>query len=193
MSGLRERRHAETKQAILDAAFTLFDRHGFGGTAMDNIAERAGVSRSTLYRRYANKEDIVLEVPRRWLEAWDIAMGDLDSDSPLGEAVSVGCLAVASEIDSSSGRVLAAYAALNESPSLQSSGAATSEWIERFVALIVQRAPEVEHLEATVIAGAYVGAIDTMMSNWASAGGTGSVEVATTQLLDCLAPILRGR
>ena len=136
MSGLRERRHAETRQAIVDAAFTLFDKHGFSDTVMDHIAEHAGVSRSTLYRRYRSKEDIVLDVPRGWLAAWDDAIEALPQDVELVEAIAAGCNAVANEIDSSTDRVLAAYAALAESPTLQSSGPANAEWLERFEQLL---------------------------------------------------------
>jgi len=191
MSGLRERRHAETKQAIVDAAFTLFEKHGFSGTIMEQIAEHAGVSRSTLYRRYSNKEEIVLDVPRSWLAAWDAAIEALGPDESLLDAMAAGCYAVADEIDGSTERVLAAYAALSESPTLQSSGAASADWLSRMVDLVLERSADIDRFDATVIAGAYMGSIDTMMASWAASGGSTSVRDATDRVLDHLAPILK--
>ena len=190
MTSLRARRHAETRQAIFDAAFALFERHGFSDTAMEQIAEHAGVSRSTLYRRYANKEDIVLEVPRQWLAAWDETVAAQDPDASLAETMAAGCLAVANVIDSSQTLVLSAYRALAESPNLQASGATNQDWLDRIVDLITDHTSELDHEAAAIIAGAYMGAIDTMMQQWAMAGGKSSVVDATGRVIARLAPIL---
>lgn len=44
------------EQRLLDAARGEFERYGVRRTTMDDIARRAGVSRSTLYRRYPTKD-----------------------------------------------------------------------------------------------------------------------------------------
>lgn len=44
---------------MLDAARGEFERYGIRRTHMDDIARRAGVSRSTLYRRFPNKDALV--------------------------------------------------------------------------------------------------------------------------------------
>lgn len=46
-------------EAILDAALVEFDRHGIRRVALDDVARRAGVSRTTIYRRFANRDDLV--------------------------------------------------------------------------------------------------------------------------------------
>lgn len=104
--------------------------------------------------------------------------------------MAVGCLAVANDIDESRALVLAAYRALSESPTLQSSGAANTDWIERMVELVGSKAPELDDVDAVTIAGAHMGAIDSMMARWAGAGGTTSVVDETSRVLDWLAPIL---
>ena len=190
MSELRERRHAETKKAIVDAAFRLFERHGFADTIIEDIADEAGISRSTFYRRYASKEEIVLEVPVSWLAAWDEAIAAAPIDAPLGDAMAIGCMAVAKEIDRDPSRVLAAYRALEESPALRSSGVASHDWLKRMLTLVETAEPSLARFEALTIAGAYMGAIDTMMLAWAESGGTSSVLNATARVLDLLDPIL---
>ena len=46
-------------QKILDAAIAVFSRYGVRKATMGDIAAQAGISRPTLYARYANKEKIM--------------------------------------------------------------------------------------------------------------------------------------
>lgn len=56
---------AEKKRAqIRTAAKDLFLRSGFQGTSTDAIKAAAGVSKETLYRYYASKEDLFVDVVR---------------------------------------------------------------------------------------------------------------------------------
>ena len=50
---------------ILNAAVVEFERHGFRRVALDDVARRAGVSRTTIYRRFANKDELVGAVIER--------------------------------------------------------------------------------------------------------------------------------
>ena len=52
-------------QSILDAALIEFDRHGIRRVALEDVARRAGVSRTTIYRRFANRDDLVAAVMDR--------------------------------------------------------------------------------------------------------------------------------
>ena len=52
-----QRHRPKVKQrAIIEAADELFLKHGYDGTSIDMIAERAGVSRQTIYNQYESKE-----------------------------------------------------------------------------------------------------------------------------------------
>lgn len=56
---------AEKKQAqIRAAAKQLFLQHGFQATSTDAIAAEASISKETLYRYYAKKEDLFVDVLR---------------------------------------------------------------------------------------------------------------------------------
>jgi AcrR family transcriptional regulator len=52
-------------ETILDAAVAEFERHGFRRVALDDVARRAGVSRTTIYRRFANRDELVAAVVER--------------------------------------------------------------------------------------------------------------------------------
>lgn len=57
---LRERTRRAVRAGIGEAAIALFLTHGFDAVTMDQIAAAAGVSRRSLFRYFATKEDIVL-------------------------------------------------------------------------------------------------------------------------------------
>ncbi|MGK5532347.1 TetR/AcrR family transcriptional regulator [Streptomyces sp. URMC 129] len=59
-AGLRERKKIRTRQAIRGAAYRLFAEQGYDATRVDQIAEAAEVSPSTVFRYFPTKEDIVL-------------------------------------------------------------------------------------------------------------------------------------
>jgi AcrR family transcriptional regulator len=55
----------DATELILDAALVEFERHGFRRVALDDVAKRAGVSRTTIYRRFGNRDDLVGAVIER--------------------------------------------------------------------------------------------------------------------------------
>ena len=59
-AGLRARKKARTRDAIADAAISLFLAHGFDHVSVTDIAATAEVSKPTLFRYFATKEDLVL-------------------------------------------------------------------------------------------------------------------------------------
>ncbi len=50
------------RQAILEAARTVFLRDGYEGTSVDAIADLAGVSKQTIYNHGSDKESLFLDV-----------------------------------------------------------------------------------------------------------------------------------
>ncbi|MCK8435401.1 TetR family transcriptional regulator [Streptomyces sp. D2-8] len=58
--GLRERKKIKTRIAIRDATYALIKEQGYETTTVEQIAERAEVSPSTVFRYFPTKEDIVL-------------------------------------------------------------------------------------------------------------------------------------
>src|SRR4029077_18407257 len=65
----RRRRKAERPQEILEAAFVEFSRNGYAMTTLDQIAERAGVTKGTIYVYFENKEHLFISMVRELTKA----------------------------------------------------------------------------------------------------------------------------
>ena len=59
-TNIRERAKDAARQEIARVALRLFTDHGFEGTTADQIAAAAGISRSTFFRYFATKDEVVL-------------------------------------------------------------------------------------------------------------------------------------
>lgn len=54
-------RSEKTKNAILSAAYDLLLESGFGSVTIEKIAEKAGVSKATIYKWWSNKAAVVMD------------------------------------------------------------------------------------------------------------------------------------
>lgn len=48
-----------TRDRLIDAAFELFKERGFEATTVDDVAARAGLGRTTFFRTFKSKEDVI--------------------------------------------------------------------------------------------------------------------------------------
>ena len=58
----RPGRRARSDKAILEAARELLDEHGSRDLTIEGVAERSGVAKTTIYRRYRDKDELALMV-----------------------------------------------------------------------------------------------------------------------------------
>jgi AcrR family transcriptional regulator len=71
-------RSEQAEQAIIEATLDLFAEQGFEGVCVEAVAARAGVGKATIYRRWPNKEELLLA-----------AFGSLKSPFPEPAGISV--------------------------------------------------------------------------------------------------------
>ncbi|MFC5635394.1 TetR/AcrR family transcriptional regulator [Streptomyces bullii] len=79
--GLRERKKIKTRIAIREATYALIREQGYEATTVEQIADRAEVSPSTVFRYFPTKEDIVLT------DEYDPLVEDLLRERPADEPV----------------------------------------------------------------------------------------------------------
>lgn len=56
---IRERQRTATRDAIRDAAIEVASESGFAAMTIEKVAERAGVSPSTVYRYFSDRDDLL--------------------------------------------------------------------------------------------------------------------------------------
>ncbi|WP_079181951.1 TetR/AcrR family transcriptional regulator [Streptomyces yunnanensis] len=59
MTSLRERKRERTRRKIIDAAADLFERHGYEGTTIADIADAAEIGTRTFFSYFASKEELL--------------------------------------------------------------------------------------------------------------------------------------
>ena len=72
----------DEQTAVLDGALSAFEEFGVRRSSMNEIARRAGISPATLYRRFAQKSDVVLGVGLREVRRF-LAQVDAQVDASL--------------------------------------------------------------------------------------------------------------
>lgn len=66
-------RRTQTTTAILDAALELWMERGYHAVSIDAIAARAGVSKPTIYRRWPNRQQVLVAVSQRFVPPGEVA------------------------------------------------------------------------------------------------------------------------
>ncbi len=81
--GLRARRRARTRTALLDAAADLFARRGYRATTVEDLAAAAEVAPRTFFRYFASKEEVLFAPYEAALQRW---LDEVEA-APAGEAL----------------------------------------------------------------------------------------------------------
>jgi AcrR family transcriptional regulator len=83
---LRERKQQRVRQAIVDAALALFDERGFDEVTVSDIAERAEVGRSTFFRYFGDKREVVFADDHR-AELVEQLAAQVPTGPPIGDSL----------------------------------------------------------------------------------------------------------
>ena len=120
---LRERKKLRTRERIVEVAYALFDRHGFAPVTVAEIVEAAEVSRSTFFRYFGDKQEVVFANEQRFRDQLIAEARAADAPAPrdLHEALEqLRTLAVGAYISAGAGRWSEVHERLiNANPELQ--------------------------------------------------------------------------
>lgn len=165
--GLRERKRLATMKRIQEVALDLFDERGFTEVTIEEIAEAAEVSPSSVYRYFGSKEQVVL-----W-DDFDVQFFDL-ADAELANMPPVQAMRTALaeamtrfyDRDETLARRKTRYAL--EEQALRPALLETTDEFARRVAEALRRSSDaqLDELEAQVTAAAMVWAMMAASRHW---------------------------
>lgn len=81
-----------TRADLEQVAFELFDRQGFEGTTVGDIARAAGIGRRTFFRYFASKNDVPWGGFEERLEQMRARLADCPPQTPMTEAIRLGLI-----------------------------------------------------------------------------------------------------
>lgn len=88
MSGRRETKKALTRQRLIESASAVFVEMGYSAATLDEIADRAGLTKGAVYSNFESKADLALavidsRVDQPHLEILDLVNGDASFNDQL--------------------------------------------------------------------------------------------------------------
>lgn len=168
VTGLRERKKRQTREAIQAAALRLFTANGFAGTTVDDIAAAADVSPRTFFLHFASKQDVVLGLLPEQVEALRRRLQEYPPDADPLRMLRQELHSLAASLDST--RRLSLYTGLAESePALRARALEQLDVIEHVLAHAVGERlgtdPDTD-LRTRLIASAATTTVHIALSVW---------------------------
>jgi AcrR family transcriptional regulator len=81
------------RERLVAAAIELFYRHGFGAVGVDQVIASAGVTKTTFYKHFEGKDDLMVAAVQRrdeWeSQAWDRAIRKIAGDDPIRQLLAI--------------------------------------------------------------------------------------------------------
>ena len=83
----RDRQREETHRRLYDTALGIYRRDGIESASIEEIANRAGVSRGTFYFHFSSKDEVLLELMEESEEALCERVAAMPDDAPLQDVI----------------------------------------------------------------------------------------------------------
>jgi AcrR family transcriptional regulator len=169
---LRQFKKQQAREAIFNAALDLFFKKGFEQTTVDEIADKAVVSRRTFFRYYASKEDVLVV----WMDDMGLRMqADLRSNlakddqfTALQDVMMRNADALMADMDSAIALARLSFG----TPSVKSHHAHKyTSWEKDFAEILVKgKTSSKAHLEARLLAARAIDALRISLDMWVEGG-----------------------
>lgn len=156
------------RERLIEAAFELFDERGFEQTTVEDIAERAGVGRTTFFRSFRSKEQVIFPDHDALLSAIAERLSASTPETAV-VAVSEAARLVLLHYLAEGGRARRRYALTRTVPALRDRERAGIQQYERLFSEFIHRwmggGPETA-LRAELMANAVVTAHNHVLRHW---------------------------
>ena len=157
---------ASTAERLRDAAFALFASRGFEATTVDEIAARAGVGRTTFFRHFRAKEDVVFPDHAALTAAVAVRLDAATVEPPV-LAVTEAALLVLRAYVAEGERARARYGLVTSVEPLRARELASTQPYQRAFGRYLRRVlGEDGELRAEVVAAAVIAAHNHVLRRW---------------------------
>ena len=176
---------------LSDAAIELFESDGPAVT-IEVIADRAGVSRRTVFRYVDQKEELAFIHPVLWFDVFDEAILDL-GELPLDERLRLSSRAIARHIDADPQPPRRAFLVASRHPELVRGFSRISQrWIERIADEVMKCTPDgaADRFRARIIGAAVMGMVDAVTREWINSPSPTSFTALYDEGFAMLKPLL---
>lgn len=161
-------------QRLAEAAAELFAENGYDQTTVDDIAARAGVSRSTFFRCYRSKEDVIFPDHDALLARVEARLRASTADTAIVAVTDAVRIVLAHYVEDAEVS-LRRYRLVGKVPALRdrenASVARYQRLFREFIAEWLGDAPDAA-LRAELMASSVVAAHNQVLRGWLRAGGT---------------------
>ena len=167
--GLRERKKEQTRERLKQVAFDLFSRRGFDEVTADEIADAADVSKSTLFRYFESKEDLLFADAVGHRDALVRALAERPTEEPVLVSLRASLCLLAADYQADRQRALTRHMIMAESPSLAARSLERQvAWEDGLAAVILPRlaAEPDAGTRAQVLAGASMAVVRIATRRW---------------------------
>lgn len=173
----REQKKAEVREALVQSADKLFLEQGFEGTTVDQIAEKAGVSRRTFFRYFPSKEAIAFPRSEERLEAFRKLLQERCAEAGALPAVRSAVVAVGNVLIANAAEELSRQKVIDASPTLLAAELEVYRAWESAIAdaVIQAEADEDRQRIGKLFAAAAIGALRSVVRVWLDKGGAPNV------------------
>ncbi|MFE1959995.1 TetR/AcrR family transcriptional regulator [Streptomyces sp. NPDC059479] len=190
--GLRERKKLKTRIAIRRATYRLITEQGYEATTIEQIAEAAEVSPSTVFRYFPTKEDIVLT------DEYDPVMAALLRSRPAGEPPLESIRFILDEatramMSTDYDEVIQRTKLMVEVPAVRARMTETMSSTAKLLtdALVERTGRDADDFEVRIFVAAVLGALREITLYWGERGSQDDLTALIHRALDNLAAGLR--
>jgi AcrR family transcriptional regulator len=185
---LSDRKKRAVQEELNRVALELFFAHGFDHTTVDEIAQAAGISRTTFFRYFATKEDVVLfgnhQVGRLVLAALE----ERPDTEPVWAALRIALETASTRVDMVDGGLTFVQMTISTPSIRRRHFEKQRAWRDLLVPEVHRRLPPRPGPELDIRAEALVGAafacLEAAVEAWAASSGRSHLPALLDQAMD---------
>ncbi|MEV6281263.1 TetR family transcriptional regulator [Kribbella sp. NPDC051770] len=190
MTGLRDRARRAVRAEVAGVGFTLFAEHGFDQVTADQIAAAAGMSRTSFFRYFPTKEDVVLGHLEEMGEQLTAALAARPADEGAWVALEQAFFDQFGETLEDPDRALRLARMMQDTPSLRARHLEKQQnWQDLLTPEVARRLRITDtptDPRPRAVAGAALACLDAANQAWTNSNGTKDMRELITQAMSVL-------